>query len=308
MQTFIHKILIVIVLIPSFFTGVYLAHSPIQPRYHPGGPYYYSTFVGYWLPHRPSGEMSKDEVDKYTYAYYETYFNEKGLITKLIKHLNDDANRDDIQYVFEYKYENGKLTTTTVTHPDQLSAEECKPFYDKFNNKILKINGDNTIGEIGVTVSPDNCDFSARYVLTFKADFILNPSNVLPYFEGYNYTGSFHKTSEERDSAESINTEVRPVRQNAMVLPDPFSTENFQLFYEKASEFNHNPTNYFYWTYYRTGNFKLEEIPNNNVFDVIDSFPYIKQDTKASGTYGLDQNEAVKAGQIVKTINLSISE
>lgn len=306
---FFYKAFVIAQAIPLFFVSIYLLISPIQPRYHPGGPYFYSTFVGYWIPQRPAGEMSREEAEKSGFAYYEVYFNDKGLISKLIKHLG----KDELDYQFDYNYEGTKYIGLKSTNPNAIPADECTALYNKYNNKVYKLSSENLVGTLGITVIPESCTFTAYYNITFRTDLPLNPCgdkpNDYPYFGGYNYTGNLHQSSEKRST---MNGEIRPVRQNIMVLPDPFNYPG-QSFYEgELKKIDNSPTTTFYWYSDFTSHAKrLKEIDNdnrfvtNNIFEILDGKPFFGHDNNA--VY-IDQKEVGEKGTAVKKYNLTISE
>jgi len=195
----------------------------------------------------------------------------------------------------------------------KLSADECKPFFDKYNNKVLKISGDNTIGSIGIKISPNDCQFSARYIITMNATLADNPIDSIAISSYYNYVNNLHKSSETTRGHYGVGV-LSQVTQNVMTLPDPFLTS------QQISEYYYVPsgngalhTSSFYWSYERSGNFsqdKYQEMLDNNVFEIINGLPYMEKTSYGENqfSYSIDQEKAEKEGTIVKTINLTISE
>ena len=87
--------------------GVAASCSASQPKYHPGGPYYYKSWASYYLPYRPVEEISKqgaEELDRQGYAYYIAFFNEQGLIKSFEKRF-----KENMEFKVTYDYDNGVL-------------------------------------------------------------------------------------------------------------------------------------------------------------------------------------------------------
>lgn len=202
--------------------------------------------------------------------------------------------------------------TANTSSNKKLSAEECKPLYDKYNNKVLKISGDNAIGSIGINLTSD-CQLSAKYILTFNANLPENPIPELPGSILYNYVTNLH-TSAQTERGHYGHGSLSIVRQNTMTLPNAFaSSKDVSEYYRLSTQPNNTPANSFYWTNEKIGNFsesRYQEILGNNVFEVVDGLPYMeKEDLGNNGfSYSVDTEKAEKDGKIVKTINLTISE
>lgn len=306
MHAVLYKAFIIAQTISLYFMSIYISLSPIQPRYHPGGPYYYSSYVGYWIPHRPSGEMSKEEAEKSGYSYYEAYFNDRGLITKLIKHQKDG----EPEYQYEYNYKGSKYTGMKSTNLTAISDDECRVLYEKYNNKVYKISADNLIGTLKIIVQPESCLFSYHYIITFRADLPLNPykDSSNSSYAGYNYTGNLHHPSKKSGDL----YDIKPVRQNFMMLPDPLeSADSFYMGHIQKA--NDPPTDTFYWykDYYTNAKRLKENDAGNkfvtdNIFEIVDNVPFYSQDKK--GAIYFNPEEAAEKGTAVKVFNLSISE
>ncbi len=85
-------------------------------RYHPGGPYYYTSDIANYQPFRPNGEITKEKAEQLSkdgYAYHIAYFNDEGQPTLIEKHYRGKIDRKS-----ELFYENGKLFKSVTTNPE----------------------------------------------------------------------------------------------------------------------------------------------------------------------------------------------
>lgn len=89
-------------------------------RYHPGGPYYYSSDIANYQLFRPNGEITKDKAEQLSkdgYAYYIAYFNndeQPSLIERYYRGKNDRK--------CELFYKNGKLFKSIITNSDGIET------------------------------------------------------------------------------------------------------------------------------------------------------------------------------------------
>jgi hypothetical protein len=58
-----------------------------SPKYHSGGPYYYSTFADYHIPFKPIDELTENKA-KNRKVYYMAYFDDKGKIVTFTKYFD----------------------------------------------------------------------------------------------------------------------------------------------------------------------------------------------------------------------------
>ena len=69
-------------------------------KYPPGGPYYFQSYNGHYLPFRPAGEMTLEwvkAIEKEGGIYCKAYFDDRGRITILEKY-------EDGEFIFQDKY------------------------------------------------------------------------------------------------------------------------------------------------------------------------------------------------------------
>ena len=88
-------------------TCVLVCGCKSQRAYHPGGPYYYKSWVSYELPHSPVGELTLQEtraLEEDGRAYYVAFFNDDGRIKSFEKRIDDKTVWKTV-----YRYKKGKL-------------------------------------------------------------------------------------------------------------------------------------------------------------------------------------------------------
>ena len=207
-----------------------------------------------------------------------------------------------------------KVSKSTGVTTQKLTATDCKPYFDKYNDKVLKISGDNIVGSIGIKITPQDCQLSARYIITFNAELSQNPSSdPLASATKYNYTVNLHKTSQTERGDYGVGA-LSLVRQNPMTLPSAFSDSKVvSEYYRQPMDTNNGPTSSFYWSYEKIGTFsqaRYQEMLDINVLEVVDGLPFLEKTAYANGTFSFSINheKAEKQGNIVKTFNLTISE
>lgn len=204
-------------------------------------------------------------------------------------------------------------STATTSTGKKLSAVECKPLIDKYNNKVLKVSSDGLIGTIGIKVTPE-CKLTGRYIFAFTANLTENPIPELAAISSYfNYVSNLHETSQTDRGHYGVGA-VSVVKRNAMALPDPFATsQEVSVFYRDPADGVPGRGSSFYWSYEKTGDFsqnRYQEMLGNNVFEVVDGLPYMQKTAYPDGTYSysIDSEKAEKDGKIANTFNLTISE
>lgn len=105
--------------------------SANQPKYHPGGPYYYKSWANYHLPYRPVDEVSKsgaEELENQGFSYYIAYFDEEGRIKSFEKRY-----REKMEFNVTYFYENGVLKKEEGL---DANGKVKITLYDKNDNRI----------------------------------------------------------------------------------------------------------------------------------------------------------------------------
>ena len=102
-----------------------------QPKYHPGGPYFYKSWASYYLPYRPTNEITETEakdLEQQGYSFYIAYFNEQGYIKSFEK-----RHKGNRVFKTDYFYEDGLLLKQESIQDGKITTI----LYDK-NGKIIK--------------------------------------------------------------------------------------------------------------------------------------------------------------------------
>lgn len=194
----------------------------------------------------------------------------------------------------------------------KLTAEECKPYITKYDNKLLKISGEGLIGQVAIKIDPQNCKIQGYYVATFSSNLAQNPDTSFYGSPPYNYIIRMHKPS---DTSRGYNDygALSPVYANAGTLPAPFTESQALASFYRPQGTPDGPTNNFYWHYKIETNFseaRYNQIFTDNVFEVVDGLPFMESKDEGNGmkSYSINHDRAEKEGKIVKTIDLTISE
>ena len=193
----------------------------------------------------------------------------------------------------------------------KLTKEQCKPLFDKYDSKMLKIVGPNLKGSIGLKVDPDDCKYTAQYIFMMDANLPANPHADLPY--PYNYIGAVHHTNQNDRGHYGVGT-VSAARINKGALPDPFATsQEIAAFYNVQNSSDISTTGSFYSSFSRSrylSESAFNEIFDDSVYEVMDGLPYMKKEAVASGgfSYSIDHEMTEKEGRIVRSFQFTISE
>ena len=81
--------------------------------YHPGGPYYYAIGISYFIPDRPTHEITKAEAlegESRGESYYIAFFNNDGFIKSLEERIGGKRT-----FKREYFYEKKRLARLEKT-------------------------------------------------------------------------------------------------------------------------------------------------------------------------------------------------
>lgn len=194
----------------------------------------------------------------------------------------------------------------------KLTAEECKPFIAKYDNKLLKISGEGLVGQIAIKIDATNCKLKGYYVATFTSDIPQNPDTSFYGSPPYNYIIRMHEPSDTSRGDNDYGA-LSPAYANAGTLPAPFTESQALSTFYRPQNTPDGPTNNFYWHYTIDTNFsedRYQQIFTDNVFEVVDGLPFIETTDEGNGIkgYSINHDRAEKDGKIIKTINLTISE
>lgn len=205
--------------------------------------------------------------------------------------------------------ENSKQTASTTK---KLTSEECKPYYDAYNGKVLKLSSDGLQGTVGIQIDATNgCKLTGYYNVLLAYGLPQNPyhRDIVP---SYHYTvmlRSAEKTSRDKYDGHG---ELSPAYKNFTQLPDPFSDsiQRTELYTQGVQPIE---TRYFYWGYEINTEFseaRYQAILAESKLDIIDGTPFIEEEQDAGGiySYGINNDRAAENGTIVKSYTLTIEE
>ncbi len=191
-----------------------------------------------------------------------------------------------------------------------LSADECKPIYEKYNNKILDISGENLKGTVGITIDSNDCRAKTYYNFLITDNLSKNYRQKNLNFDEYEYISTIR---ESNDKYKYGSTQIFPIFAEKSSFPVNIfgygSTENGAT----GDEAEGKSTNKFYtgWSssYIFTEN-SIEKLLARNVFELIDSSNFVTKETTSDSntSYYTDSDKAADEGPVIKTINLTYTE
>ncbi len=205
---------------------------------------------------------------------------------------------------------NSKDSTSNVP---KLTPEECKPYAEQYDGKVLNISGENLIGSIGISMDPEECKLIGRYIITFTTDLPENPEERIVGGYPYNYIVLLRESSnaERKYSGSGV---LSVVRRNGMSLPDAFADSiSISEYYVEPGTYYDGESINFYWTYEINTNFseeRYEKIFKEVYFDIVDGLPFIEVTDEGDGftSSSINHDRAEVEGDIVKSFKLTISE
>ncbi|HMS24901.1 MAG TPA: hypothetical protein PKB15_04310, partial [Acidimicrobiia bacterium] len=193
-----------------------------------------------------------------------------------------------------------------------LTSEQCQPYKEKYDNKVLKVSSDGLQGTIGIKIDDTNgCKLKAYYNVVLARNLPYNPykRDIVPT---YNYIVTLKKptkTSRDRyDSAGALSAAYK----NQTVLIDPYASSRERAdFYSQGV--TPTETRYFYWGYEIDTNFsesRYKEIFAETQFGIVDGQKYIEEEQSGDGSasWSINHDKAATEGTIVKSYNLTIKE
>lgn len=205
---------------------------------------------------------------------------------------------------------NSKNSTSNVP---KLTPEECMPYVEQYDGKVLNISGENLIGSVGISIDPEDCKLIGRYIITFTTDLPENPEERIVGGYPYNYIVLLRESSnaERKYSGSGV---LSVVRRNGMSLPDAFADSiSISEYYVEPGTYYDGESNNFYWTYEISTNFseeRYEKIFKEVYFDIVDGLPFIEVTDEGDGftSSSINHDRAEVEGDIVKSFKLTISE
>ena len=201
--------------------------------------------------------------------------------------------------------------SSTVSNAPALTTAECKPYYEKYNNKVLNISSDGLQGTIGIKIDNSNgCKLHGYYNVILSQNL---PQN--PYKRDIGV--SYHYNILLREADRTTRTKydefgvLSPAFKNTTLLPDPFANSLTRTnLYSQGMDVTE--TRYFYWGYEIDTNFseaRYQEILDDTKLEIINGTPFIEETKDSNGySYTVNGERAAISAEIVKTYNLTIEE
>ncbi|MDO8266102.1 MAG: hypothetical protein Q7T41_04140 [Candidatus Saccharibacteria bacterium] len=203
------------------------------------------------------------------------------------------------------------LSDDKKTSTKALTSEQCKPYYDKYNGKVLKLSSDGLQGTVGLKIDMNNgCKLLGWYNVLLSYELPQNPykRDIGP---SYHYTVMLReKDSTERTKYDGFG-DLSAAYKNVTSLPDPFSDSVTRTALYSQGE-QAVETRYFYWGYNLDTNFseeRYQEILDSTKLEIVNGEPFIEETQDSTGySYSVNDDKAAETGEIVKTYTLTIED
>lgn len=205
----------------------------------------------------------------------------------------------------------GSSSGKKVASSKSLTSEQCKPYYEKYNGKVLKVNSDGLEGTIAIKIDASNgCKLLGWYNVLLSYGLPANnyTRDIGP--PAYNYVVLLRPNETDKRTKYDGYGALMGAYKNVTQLPDVYAEgrERSALYSDGAQR---TDTRYFYWGYKIDTDFtesRYNEIFKDKVLQIVDGLPYIEEEAQADGGYswGVNTDKAAVDGTIVKSYTLSI--
>lgn len=193
----------------------------------------------------------------------------------------------------------------------ELTSEQCKPYYDRYNGKVLKLSSDGLQGTVGLKIDMSSgCKLLGWYNVILSYNLPQNPykRDIGP---SYHYTVMLREQDNNERTKYDGFGDLSAAYKNVTSLPDPFSDSLARTALYSQGE-QATETRYFYWGYYLDTNFseeRYQEILDSTKLEIVDGQPYIEETQDSTGySYSVNDDKAAENGNIIKTYILTIEE
>lgn len=195
----------------------------------------------------------------------------------------------------------------------QLTIEECRPYIEKYNDKILKISSDGLQGTIGIKIdtSSGGCKLKGYYNVLLSYNLPQNPYEK-DLGAAYHYIVMIRNEDEQKRTEYDSYGALSSVYKNFYNLPEPFadSVERSNLYYTDETA---TSTRFFSWGYEIETNFseqRYQQIFEKNKLEIVDGLDYIEEEKNGDTVFswGINHEKAAVGGEIVKSYILTIEE
>lgn len=198
-----------------------------------------------------------------------------------------------------------------VVNQKVLTAAECQPYYDQYNEKVLNISSDGLQGTIGIKIDmSEGCKLKAWYNVLLSHEIPQNPYKRDSGGASYHYMVMLRDADQtSRDKYDGFGS-LAAVYKNFTSMPGPFddSVARAKLYSEGVQA---AATRYFSWGYMIDTNFsesRYNEIFKKTKLEIVNGLPFIEEKLidNNSYSYGVNTDRAAENGDIIKTYNLTI--
>lgn len=195
--------------------------------------------------------------------------------------------------------------------PIELSPSECKPYYERYNQAVYDISGDDITGTMGITIDPENCETIIAYNFLITADVPRNYEIPNSGYPDYKYASSIREPQEERSSGSGM-VQLMPVLKTTLPVDVyDYGIDSLEYGYEQLHE--GTPTNKFYggwlsqFIFYEDA---IDTLTSRTLLDMVDSSDYevVESLGENSLNYSIDEDTACAEGPIVKSIELEYTK
>lgn len=193
-----------------------------------------------------------------------------------------------------------------------LSADECKPIYEQYNDTIMDLSGDGITGTIGVQIDPNNCKAEINYNFVFSANL---PKNFTPpNFDISEYKYAAGIISEENPDDVTGSAEIFALYNTSYQFGDPYDfglpADNSNLAQQQMAEGASSSSFYTGWS--RAYNFRedsMDKLQELNVFRVYDGKEsmIVEEEEGGFSSYYLESEKAVENGDVVQEYEMTYS-
>ena len=189
-----------------------------------------------------------------------------------------------------------------------LTPKQCEPIYEKYNEKIVDITGDNLKGSMAIKIDPDNCEANVYYNFLVTVSLDKNYSIPNSGYSEYYYAAYIQKPGE---TSVYGTTSLQPAFTNTSSLPsDLFS---YGSDYDNRRVVEGESSNVFYNSWMSTFYFNdesYEKILERTTYGIVNSAPYavVEEIDEYSKNYSVDSDKACEEGESLKTIQLTYTE
>ena len=190
------------------------------------------------------------------------------------------------------------------TSQKSLTPDQCQPYFDQYDGKVLKISSDGLQGTVGIKIDmSEGCKLIGWYNVLLSQNLPQNPYKRDTIGANYHYNIILRPADQTARSEDDGYGNLAPVYKNFTSMPGPFddSVARSELYSDGQQAVE---TRYFSWGYKIETNFsesRYQEIFDMNKLEIVNGTPFIEEETVGDGMYSYSVNDdrAAKSGEIV---------